>query len=199
MNSHTQNGRNIGKTSGTIGIISGSDPGWSETSSQPQRAYVCRRRSKEHVVGRRWCKKSSLVIGQQGTFFKPKLEWVAASSSTVNPGERKFIVDSGASIHVMSKTDLSPEGRETVKVNRLPTTLITPNESIDTTEEAIVYVKGLDTFVTVQLLEDTPAVRSPGNSAKNMGGHTSELECFCYLSSKSNERTRPFRATTRTR
>ena len=37
-------------------------------------------------------------------------------------------------------------------------TVITSDGSIDTTEEATVYVKDLDMFVTVQHIEDTPAV-----------------------------------------
>ena len=57
-------------------------------------------------------------------------------------------------MHIMSKTGLSPEQLETVKGPRL----LTVNGSIDATEEAIVYVKDLDMFVTVQLLEDSPAV-----------------------------------------
>ena len=45
---------------------------------------------------------------------------------------------------------------ETVTVSRLPTTVIIAKGSIDTTEEAIVYVKDLDMFAMVHLLEDTP-------------------------------------------
>ena len=60
-------------------------------------------------------------------------------------------------MHMMRKTDLSPEELETVKVSRRPTTVITANGFIDTSEEARVHVKGSDMFVTVQLLEDTPA------------------------------------------
>ena len=63
---------------------------------------------------------------------------------------------------MMSKTDLSPEELESVKVPRLPSTVITANGSIDTNEEATVYVKDLEVLVTVQLFEDTPAVQSLG-------------------------------------
>ena len=69
----------------------------------------------------------------------------------------------------MSKTDLSPEELETVKVPRLPTTVITANGSIDTNEEATVYVKDLDILVTVQLFEDTPAVLSLGKPCEENG------------------------------
>ena len=60
--------------------------------------------------------------------------------------QKEFIIGSGASVQMMSKTDLTPEEVETIRVSRLPTTVITANESIDTTEEAKVYVKDLDLF-----------------------------------------------------
>ena len=47
-------------------------------------------------------------------------------------------------------------------MSRLLTTVITANGSIDTTEKATAYVKDLDMFVTVQLLEDTPATQNLG-------------------------------------
>ena len=75
-------------------------------------------------------------------------------------------------MHMMSKTDLSPEELEAVNVSRLPTTVITANGSIDTTEDAVVYVQDSDMFVAVQLLEDTPAVLSLGNSANQIGHPT---------------------------
>ena len=40
---------------------------------------------------------------------------------------------------------------------------------MQTTEEATVFVRELDLFVTVMLLENTLAVLSLGNSAKNLG------------------------------
>ena len=84
------------------------------------------------------------------------MEWKAACTSTGNSDEKKFNVDSGASMHMVSKVGLSPEELKTVKVSRLSTTVITANGSIDTTEEAMVYVKDLDIFVTAQLLQDAP-------------------------------------------
>ena len=98
----------------------------------------------------------------EATFFKPKMQMRVAPTSNVNLDEKKFNVDSGASVHMMSKMDMSPEELETVKVSRRPTTVITADGSINATEEATVYVKDLDMFVTVQLLKDTPAVLSLG-------------------------------------
>ena len=71
--------------------------------------------------------------------------------------------------------ELTPEELETVKVIRLPTTVITSNVLVDTTQEATVYVRCLDMFVTVQLLEDTPAVVSLGTPAKKLCTTMSEL------------------------
>ena len=87
------------------------------------------------------------------------------STATVNPDEKKFIVDSGTSVHMMSKMDLPPEELETVKVS------LTSHDgdhggSINATEEATVYVKDLDMFVTVQLRKDTPAVLSLGKTLR---------------------------------
>ena len=76
--------------------------------------------------------------------------------STVNPDESYIVVASVTYMHMMSEMELSTKDLETVKVSRLPTTLITANGS--TTEEATVYVRDLDMFVSVQLLDDSPAV-----------------------------------------
>ena len=51
---------------------------------------------------------------------------------------------------------------ETARVSRNPIMVVTANGEVLTKEEARVYVKELDLFVTVMLLEDTPAVLSLG-------------------------------------
>ena len=43
-----------------------------------------------------------------------------------------------------------------------PTTVITTNGEVQTHEEAIVYVKELDIFLTMKVLDYTPAVLSLG-------------------------------------
>ena len=43
-----------------------------------------------------------------------------------------------------------------------PTIVITANAEVQTHEEAIVYVKELDIFLTMKVLENTPAVLSLG-------------------------------------
>ena len=51
---------------------------------------------------------------------------------------------------------------ETVTTSRSPTTVITANGEVQTHEEATVYVKELDIFLTMKVLENTPAVLSLG-------------------------------------
>ena len=72
------------------------------------------------------------------------------------PDEREFVVDSGACKHMVSKKDLNSAELETVRVSKNPTTVVTANGEVQTREEATVYVKQLDLFVKVVLLEETP-------------------------------------------
>ena len=72
--------------------------------------------------------------------------------------ERMFVVDSGASMHMLSKKDSSSDEMDTLRRYRIPTTVATANWEVQTNEEAQVYVYDLDLFVTVQLLDETPAV-----------------------------------------
>ena len=69
-------------------------------------------------------------------------------------------------MHMLSKKVLSSDETETLRRSRNPTTLVTANGEVQTNEEAQVYVHDLDLFVTVQILDDTPAFLSLGNSAK---------------------------------
>ena len=54
--------------------------------------------------------------------------------------------------------DLSSEELETLRRSRKPTVVLTANGEVHTNEEAKVFVHDLNLFVTVQLLEETPAV-----------------------------------------
>ena len=85
------------------------------------------------------------------------------------PEEREFVVDSGASMDMLSKKDLSSAELVTLRKSRNPTTVVTANGEVQTNEEAQVYVHDLDLFVTVQILDDTPAVLSFGKLCKDHG------------------------------
>ena len=91
-------------------------------------------------------------------------EMIAALAPTLKTTkEREFVVDSGASIHMLSKKDLRSDEMDTSRRSRIPATVVRPNGEVQTSEEAQVYVHELDHFVHVQLLEDTFAVLSLGH------------------------------------
>ena len=75
-------------------------------------------------------------------------------------------------MHMLCKRDSSSDEMDTLRRSRKPTTLLTANGEVQTCEEAQVYVHDLDLFVTVQILEDTPAVLSRGKLFKDPR--------FCY-------------------
>ena len=69
------------------------------------------------------------------------------------------MVDSRASMHMSSKTDVGSAELETFRKSRNPATVVTANGEVQTNEEVhTVYVHDLELFVTVQILEDTHEV-----------------------------------------
>ena len=76
-------------------------------------------------------------------------EWVLPAASTKEPEKREFVVDSGASMHVVSKKDLTSAELETVRISKSPTTVVTARGEVQAKEEATVCVRELDLFVTV--------------------------------------------------
>ena len=76
--------------------------------------------------------------------------------------ERKFVVDSDASMHMVCRIGKRKELKSS-------TTGVTANGELQTKEEATVYVKEVDSFVTVKLLADTPAVFSLGKLCEDHG------------------------------
>ena len=117
-------------------------------------------------AGQKYPKK---IKGENKTaFFSPSENW-CLPASTLKPEEREFVVDSGASMHLISKKDLNSAELETVTTSRSPTTVTTANGEVQTHEEATVYVKELDKFLTMKVLEDTPAVLSLGKLCDEHG------------------------------
>ena len=78
-------------------------------------------------------------------------------------------MDSGASMHMISKKDLSDADMDTLTKSCSPTIVITANGEVQTQEEATVCVKELDIFLTMNVLEDTPAVSSLGKLCDENG------------------------------
>ena len=65
-------------------------------------------------------------------------------------------------MHMVSREDLNFGEMKKVTISKNPTTVVTANGEVLTKEEATEYVKELELFETVMLLEDTPAVLSLG-------------------------------------
>ena len=105
----------------------------------------------------------------QATFYSPAEEWILPSASTIKPEEREFVVDSGASMHMVSRKDLNSAELETVRTSKNPTRAVRANGEVVTEEEATEYVKEMDLFATVMLLEDTPTVHSLGKLCEEHG------------------------------
>ena len=105
---------------------------------------------------------------QRATFFSSP-ENRCLPASTLKPEEREFVVDSGASMHMISKKDLSNAEMDTLTKSCSPTIVITANGEVQTHEEAIVYVKELDIFLTMKVLDNTPAVLSLGKLCDENG------------------------------
>ena len=81
-------------------------------------------------------------------FFSPSENWCLPALSTLKPEERGFVVDSGASMHMISKKDLNSAEMDSLTTLRSPATVITASGEVQTHEEATVYVKELDIFLT---------------------------------------------------
>ena len=72
-------------------------------------------------------------------------------------------------MHMISKKDLSDAEMDTLTKSCSPTIVITGNGEVQTHEEAIVYVKELDIFLTMKVLDNTPAVLSLGKLCDENG------------------------------
>ena len=110
----------------------------------------------------------SLKEQERATFFSPSENWCLPASN-LKPWEREFVVDSSASMHMISKKDLSDAEMDTLTKSCSPTIVITANGEVQTHEEAIVYVKELDIFLTMNGLGNTPAVLSLGKLCDKNG------------------------------
>ena len=106
---------------------------------------------------------------ERATFFSPS-ENRCLPASNLKLEEREFVVDSGASMHKISKKDLNDAEMDTLTKSCSPTIVITANGEVQTHEEATVYVKELDIyFLTMKVLENTPAVLSLGKLCDENG------------------------------
>ena len=72
-------------------------------------------------------------------------------------------------MHMISKKDLSDAEMDTLTKSSSPTIVITANGEVQTHEEATVYVKELGIFLTLKVLENTPALLSLGKLCDENG------------------------------
>ena len=70
---------------------------------------------------------------------------------------------------MISKKDLSNAEMDTLTKSCSPTIVITATGEVQTHEEAIVYVKELDIFLTMKVLDNTPGVLSLGKLCDENG------------------------------
>ena len=72
-------------------------------------------------------------------------------------------------MYMLDRKDLNSYELEIGRVSKSPTTVVEANGEVHAKEEATVCVKEMDLFVTVELLEDTPAVLSLGKLCQDHG------------------------------
>ena len=77
-----------------------------------------------------------LKENDKATRYSPAEEWVLPAAETKEPEEREFVVDSGASMHMVSKRDLNSAELETMRTSRSPPTVMTANGEVQTREDA---------------------------------------------------------------
>ena len=93
------------------------------------------------------------------TFKSPTKVWIMPALSLKKPEEREFAVDSGTSMHMLSTKDLSSGELETLRKSRNSTTVGT---AMVTCKQTRKHRYTLTILISVQLLDDTPAVLSLG-------------------------------------
>ena len=72
----------------------------------------------------------------EASFYSLTDKWIMPAVSTIKPEEREFVVDSGSSVHVVSKRDLHSAELETMRISKNPTTVMTANGEVQTRPEA---------------------------------------------------------------
>ena len=137
------------------------------------------------------CKKSSDRLEEYDSLslryvkqVSGKKERAVPAASTKEPEEREFVMNSGASMHMVSKRDFKSAELVTMRTSRSPTRVMTANGEVQTRAETKVYVKELDLFVTVALLDEIPAVLSLGKLCEDHGRPTTGPAAKNHISPK---------------
>ena len=85
-----------------------------------------------------------------------------------SPAERMFVMVSEASMHMLSKKDLSSEEMDTLRICR--TVVVTANGKVQTNEQAQIYVHDLDSFYSMTRQQFHRLENSPQNTDILMSG-----------------------------
>ena len=164
---------NIRDLKPSIGMICPGDP----HQCNPNAPKFEDRSQEETEWQERWAREAAWKLAKiilklkekdKTAFLSPSENRCLPAPSTLKPEEREF-VDSRASMHMISKKDLNDAEMDTLTKSCSPTIVLTANGEVQTHEEATVYVKELDIFLTMKVLEDTPAVLSLGKRCDEHG------------------------------
>ena len=98
-------------------------------------------------------KTSGTYQENKDTFFKTKSVTGAIAKTGISHEEGEIMVDSGPSMHMMSKSRFVHEETETIRKSEESCTIITAHGTSTSTEGAV-HVRNLDMLIAVQLLED---------------------------------------------
>ena len=99
--------------------------------------------AKQHGI---WLENFKLKAEDKATIYSP-VEIKAPVLVSKNTEERMFVVDSGASMHMLSKKDLSSDELDTLRRSRNPTMVVTATGEVQTNEEAQTGVRSRSRFV----------------------------------------------------
>ena len=121
---------------------------WSSGREEPIHSSTVEKSEKQTPVQDQRCQsgpsaKSSVIFSGGDCRFQIFISTnsLHGAPSTLTPEEREFVVDSGASMHMISKKDLNSAEMDTLTNSCSPTIVITANGEVQTHEEATVYVK----------------------------------------------------------
>ena len=149
------------------------------SDEETERRQRCARGKDWHLAKNTY----KLKANDKATFLSLAEKCVLRRASARELQEREFVVDFGASMHMVSEKDHNSAELETVRASESPTTVVTANGEVLTKEEATVYVKQCDVFVnlfvTVMLLQETFAVLSLAKLCEEHG---------CTYHSKSGQK-----------
>ena len=123
-----------------------------------------------------------------------------------NTEERMFVVDSGASMHILSKKDLSSDEMETLQRSRTPTTVVTANGEVQTRKHKCTFTTSICSSQCnysvkrqqfYRLVRQTVKLHVPGLSSSSSGGSASASRPKDQSKSHGKPETPPDPVTTR--